>query len=205
MICFLVVCVLLILIVLLQKGRGGGLGSAFGGGGGSSAFGTRTGDVFTWVTILLTGLFLVLAILMVLAVKNSVQIAPVATVVVTPAEWPQDKIGKNKLKILMKCQTKGASIHYTTDGKEPTEKSNRYSKTLVPVQDGWTLKVKAFSPGKSDSKTVTIKYKKPEKKLLNDKPAAPATTPEVVNPAVPTGSTPVKKPDVNPVAPKTTR
>ncbi len=99
MICFLVVCVLLILIVLLQKGRGGGLGSAFGGGGGSSAFGTRTGDVFTWVTILLTGLFLVLAILMVLAVKNSVQIAPVATVVVTPAEWPQDKIGKNKLKI----------------------------------------------------------------------------------------------------------
>ena len=58
---FIVVCILLILVVLLQKGRGGGLGAAFGGAG-SSAFGTRTGDVLTWVTIVLTGLFLLLAI-----------------------------------------------------------------------------------------------------------------------------------------------
>ena len=42
---FLVICFLLIIIILLQKGKGGGLGAAFGGMG-SSAFGTRTGDVF---------------------------------------------------------------------------------------------------------------------------------------------------------------
>ena len=54
------ICVLLIVVVLLPKGRGGGLGAAFGGLG-SSAFGTRVGDVFTWVTIVLTALFLVLA------------------------------------------------------------------------------------------------------------------------------------------------
>ena len=59
---FLIVCILLIVVVLLQKGRGGGLGAAFGGAG-SSAFGTKTGDVFTWVTITLTGLFLLLAII----------------------------------------------------------------------------------------------------------------------------------------------
>ena len=59
---FVLVCVLLIIVVLLQKGRGGGLSGAFGGGGGSSAFGTRTGDVFTWVTIVLVALFLLLAI-----------------------------------------------------------------------------------------------------------------------------------------------
>ena len=47
---FVLVCILLIVVILLQKGRGGGLGAAFGGLG-SSAFGTRTGDVFTWVTI----------------------------------------------------------------------------------------------------------------------------------------------------------
>ncbi|HAU37680.1 MAG TPA: preprotein translocase subunit SecG, partial [Phycisphaerales bacterium] len=57
---FLIICVLLIVVVLLQKGRGGGLGAAFGGVG-SSAFGTRVGDVFTWVTIVLTALFLLAA------------------------------------------------------------------------------------------------------------------------------------------------
>ena len=41
---------LLILIVLLQRGRGGGLAGALGGAGGQSAFGTKSGDVFTWVT-----------------------------------------------------------------------------------------------------------------------------------------------------------
>lgn len=41
----------LILIVLLQRGRGGGLAGAFGGMGGQSAFGTKAGDVFTWITI----------------------------------------------------------------------------------------------------------------------------------------------------------
>lgn len=191
MICFLVVCVLLILIVLLQKGRGGGLGSAFGGGGGSSAFGTRTGDVFTWITIVLTGLFLVLAILMVLAVRSSVHIVPVAKVTVTPTQWPQGQITKNKLKVFMKCQTKGASIHYTTDGTEPTQKSNRYSKTAVPVQDRWTLKAKAFSPGKSDSQTVTITYKKleePAKKVVDLKPTAPAASDKPVAPVKDTAS-----------------
>ncbi len=60
---FIVVCVLLILIVLLQKGRGGGLSGAFGGVGGHSAFGAKTGDVFTWLTVALAGLFLLLGVL----------------------------------------------------------------------------------------------------------------------------------------------
>jgi preprotein translocase subunit SecG len=190
MICFLVVCVLLILSVLLQKGRGGGLGSAFGGGGGSSAFGTRTGDVFTWVTIILTGLFLALAILMALAVNKSVYIAPVAKVTVTPTEWPQEKISQKKIKVFMKCKTKGASIHYTTDDTEPTQKSSRYSKTAIPITDGCVLKVKAFSPGKTDSETVSITYKKPEKKVVDIKPAGPSTTPKVENPTTPKAATP---------------
>lgn len=41
----------LILVVLLQRGRGGGLAGALGGAGGASAFGTKTGDVFTKITI----------------------------------------------------------------------------------------------------------------------------------------------------------
>ncbi len=54
----IVVCLLLILIVLLQKGKGDGLAAAFGGAGGQSAFGSKTGDMFTWVTIGLVAVFL---------------------------------------------------------------------------------------------------------------------------------------------------
>jgi len=61
---FVLTCVLLILVILLQKGRGGGLAGAFGGGGGGySAFGAKTGDVFTWITVVLTGLFILIAML----------------------------------------------------------------------------------------------------------------------------------------------
>lgn len=57
-------CVVLILIILIQKGRGGGLSAAFGGGGASSVLGSKTGDFLTWVTIILVGLFLLLAVVM---------------------------------------------------------------------------------------------------------------------------------------------
>ncbi len=57
------VCLFLILVILLQKGRGGGLAGAFGGGGGgSSAFGAKTGDVFTWITVVVAGVFLLLSV-----------------------------------------------------------------------------------------------------------------------------------------------
>jgi len=55
-------CLLLMLVILLQRGRGGGLAGAFGGGGGSSAFGAKTGDVFTWITVILAGFFITLAV-----------------------------------------------------------------------------------------------------------------------------------------------
>jgi preprotein translocase subunit SecG len=56
------VCCFLMLVILLQRGRGGGLTGAFGGAGGASAFGAKTGDVFTWITVVVTALFLVLAV-----------------------------------------------------------------------------------------------------------------------------------------------
>src|SRR5436190_4917133 len=59
---FIIVCLFMILLVLIQKGRGGGLASAFGGAGGNTAFGSKTGDVLTWATSVVFGVFLVLAI-----------------------------------------------------------------------------------------------------------------------------------------------
>src|SRR5438105_8574057 len=61
---FIFVCVILILLVLIQKGRGGGLVSAFSGGGGNSAFGAKTGDVLTWATSVIFGVFLLLAVIL---------------------------------------------------------------------------------------------------------------------------------------------
>jgi preprotein translocase subunit SecG len=52
---------LLMFIVLLQRGRGGGLAGAFGGLGGQSAFGTKAGDVFTKITIVLAVIWVSLA------------------------------------------------------------------------------------------------------------------------------------------------
>ncbi len=66
---FFIVCVFMILIILLQKGRGGGLSSAFGGAGGQSAFGSKTGDVFTWVTVITVGVFFLLSIVLSLTFK----------------------------------------------------------------------------------------------------------------------------------------
>lgn len=56
------VSLLLIGLVLLQKNRGAGLSGAFGGVGGHSAFGTKTGDFLTWVTVGLVAVFLLLNI-----------------------------------------------------------------------------------------------------------------------------------------------
>ena len=57
-----VVCFLLMVVVLLQRGRGGGLAGAFGGSGGTAAFGAKTGDVFTWITVSFGAVFFLLVI-----------------------------------------------------------------------------------------------------------------------------------------------
>ena len=62
LILFIFVCLFMILLVLIQKGRGGGLASAFGGMGGNTAFGSKTGDVLTWATSIVFGIFIVLAV-----------------------------------------------------------------------------------------------------------------------------------------------
>jgi preprotein translocase subunit SecG len=61
---FVLVSLVLILIVLMQKGRGGGLSGAFAGGMASGLLGSKTGDFLTWVTVVLVGIFLLLAVLM---------------------------------------------------------------------------------------------------------------------------------------------
>lgn len=90
---FILVSLLLIGLILLQKNRGSGLSGAFGGVGGHSAFGTKTGDFLTWLTVGLTGVFLLLAIIgnfafepAAVAARRAAQNAPPAPA--TPAQIP---------------------------------------------------------------------------------------------------------------------
>ncbi len=86
------VALLLILLILIQKGRGGGLSGAFGGSGsGSAAFGAKTGDVLTWATSTVFGLFILLAVLLDLVVNSQFK-SPVTTATVAGGSTPMTPI-----------------------------------------------------------------------------------------------------------------
>src|SRR5688572_18084678 len=53
--------VFLVLVILVQRGRGGGLTGALGGMGGQSAFGTKAGDLFTRITIVVAAIWVLLS------------------------------------------------------------------------------------------------------------------------------------------------
>jgi preprotein translocase subunit SecG len=67
----LILGLFLILLVLIQRGKGGGLAGAFGGAGGSSAFGSRAGDLFTWITIGVAAVWILLTMVQVYAIQDS--------------------------------------------------------------------------------------------------------------------------------------
>jgi len=172
---FIIVCVLLIIVVLLQKGRGGGLGAAFGGAG-SSAFGTRTGDVFTWITIVLTGLFLLLAIGATLLYR------PGKGKVLEPRLDPMSgtAIPAEGQEIEIRCDTNGARIAHTTDGSPPIEKNAESSQYVtVFVKPGQTLKVQAFADKRRPSDMIVASYERQEATA----PPVPKTQPTTTKPA----------------------
>lgn len=47
----------LILLILIQRGKGGGLSGALGGPGGQSAFGSKAGDTFTLITVVVAAVW----------------------------------------------------------------------------------------------------------------------------------------------------
>ena len=153
---FVIICVLLIIVVLLQKGRGGGLGAAFGGAA-ASAFGTRVGDVFTWVTIVLVAFFLLLAI------GTTMLFRPPPGIVARPAFSPApSEYTKydDPAYVSMRSSTLDAEIWYTTDGlipEENGESSVRFSNP-VRVLSGTMLKARAYRSGGWKPSMVTEHY-----------------------------------------------
>lgn len=83
---FLLVSILMVLVVLVQKPQGGGLSGAFGGNAaasGQTAFGAKTGDALTVMTIGIFVAYLLGAILLNWAARPDV--APPTTPVIVPA------------------------------------------------------------------------------------------------------------------------
>jgi len=187
---FLIVCVLLIGVVLLQKGRGGGLSAAFGGAG-SSAFGTRVGDVFTWVTIVLTALFLLLAIGTFLVFKP-----PVGTVgnpFYDPS--PADVVDKEKVCYVdIRCATGDAEIRYTLDGSTPDEESELFDNVLVAVKPGQTLKARAYRAGGWTPSEVVEAYYGPVEEETPLTSTAPASMPAEIEEPLEDATEPAEAP-----------
>lgn len=52
----------------------------------------------------------------------------------------------------------GATVHYTLDGKEPSEKTTLYKKPLFFTKSYTTLKARSFAPGYRPSETITISF-----------------------------------------------
>jgi len=180
---FLIVCILMIIVILLQRGRGSGIGGAFGGAG-HSAFGTRTGDVFTWVTIVLVGVFLVLAVGVTLVHRPSHD-----EQVPKPEFYPAEKNIDKPLPVTIRCKHSKAeifydigSIEYTKDGRreippaDPTRGSHPYD-APVRIPPGSILKSRAFVTGWRPSEVAVARYGDASKEgQAQDSAEAQATT-----------------------------
>jgi preprotein translocase subunit SecG len=53
----LLIGIFLMMVILIQRGKGGGLAGAFGGAGGSSPFGSKAGDLFTRITLIIAAVW----------------------------------------------------------------------------------------------------------------------------------------------------
>lgn len=171
---FVIICVLLIVVVLLQKGRGGGMGGILGGGSGHTAFGTRTGDVFTWVTIFLVGVFLLLAI------GANKLFRPKGQSVSTPICFPPAMPISKPISVRIRCDTPRAEIFYTvgTITDHPADPTRSSMKFDVPVRiaPGSVLKARAYLSGRKESKVQVNMYPLPSA-TTSTAPAPPASGP----------------------------
>lgn len=149
--------VILIAVILLQRGRGGGLAGAFGGMGGQSAFGTKAGDLFTRITIILATVWIALGgicVLMASSVRPSLGTFTNETPAIKRAD---EEVGTK--------EDTGKADEKKTDEEEP------------PVKEGEALPMPSDPPKtdeKTDGKPAT---KKDENKDEKTEATPAATTP----------------------------
>ncbi len=163
---FIIVCVLLVLLVLIQKGRGGGLGAALGGFG-SSAFGTKTGDMATVVTIVLAAIYLLIGVLATYAFSPDVERLPppnLQSPSLTDEDLAKDTIEvAQDTKIFGLSQIRGVTVRYAWDQQDvedfdPPVPPEGLLVKFEPKQRRRVMSLRAFREGfpSSEVKTVTF-------------------------------------------------
>jgi preprotein translocase subunit SecG len=112
----------LIILILIQRGKGGGLAGAFGGMGGSSAFGARTGDVFTKVTVGVAIAWILLSMLMVVLTNRK-----------PASDWNDSGIVASKDSGSSSSSSKGKSKGSSSAASPSTSKLPAPSGTELPA------------------------------------------------------------------------
>lgn len=184
---FIVVCVLLVLTILIQKPQGGGLSGAFGAGAsgsGQTAFGTKTGDALTWMTIGMFIIYLGAAIGMNYAMRPTGPTPPPAPVI-APVPGPGTPPGTN-------------GTAPATKPADATTPPATAPKTETTPPSSSTINVKPSEPGS------TPVVPAPAPTPGTDTPAnPPVANPPVANPpaATPPATSPPANPPANPPKP----
>jgi preprotein translocase subunit SecG len=168
---------LMMFIILLQRGRGGGLAGAFGGAGGQSALGTRAGDVFTKITI-------VLAVIWVLIAAGSGPLLRSISSEYTDPTSDRPEVSKSKKDTEKDDSTIPPPVGDTKgSSKKDDAGSKKGSESSVPEAEGFN----PFEP--KDSKKPDAE--KPAQKPETEKPAEKKESPEKDAPEA-------KKPETKP-------
>ncbi len=152
----ILVCFLLMIVILLQKGRGGGLAGAFGGAGGMSAFGAKTGDVFTWITVIMAGVFVLLTVVANFAFDQSMRpkTPPVAESVI-PIEGVEGVEGASQ----------GQPLKFELGTTDPVTGE----KKIIPITAGEKVPIQPAAPAPTPPPPPPTEQAKPA--------AEPATPP----------------------------
>lgn len=121
----IVICCFFMLVILLQRGRGGGLAGAFGGAGGSSAFGAKTGDVFTWITVVVAAVFLVVCVVanFVLEPPTDAELFAAQTSVAPSPETPSPPSGTLPVTLPVGTTDESSDVSPTDEGDAPSADS----------------------------------------------------------------------------------
>lgn len=110
----------LIMLILIQRGKGGGLTGALGGPGGQSAFGSKAGDTFTAITIVVASLWgFTCALTMFLLGTESIRPVVAAEPRVTAGPGDQEE-ANNSLIIPPRGDLSGAIDQPAATGETPS-------------------------------------------------------------------------------------
>ncbi|MBD3344098.1 MAG: hypothetical protein GF401_03445 [Chitinivibrionales bacterium] len=77
--------------------------------------------------------------------------------VMAPVITPEETEFKGRLDVHISCETEGAALFYTLDGREPTRRSIRYTGPFA-IDSSVTVKARAFMEEYEQSDTVEVRY-----------------------------------------------